>query len=139
MRKSIASSAPGSGKAGQPATVIVTSRGGISLDLPMIHSADVPVLVLTTDAGMELLAGQSRPEWVTLIPVKPSGLLRAEELLETLARHRPGNRYLVEGGPRLLGEFFRSRCLDELFLTLAPQVAGKNETAYSPGDGTGPV
>ena len=40
---------------------------------------------------------------------------------------------LVEGGPQLIGDFFAERCLDELFLTLAPQVAGRDDTSERPG------
>ncbi len=36
-----------------------------------------------------------------------------------------GKLILVEGGPRLLGDFYAERLLDEQFLTLAPQIAGR--------------
>ena len=39
----------------------------------------------------------------------------------------------MEGGPHLLGDFFAEGLLDELFLTLSPQVAGRNGTAARPG------
>ena len=71
---------------------------------------------------MKLLERQERPDWVRIIPMKPSGILQAEEILDALARYCPGNRFLIEGGSRLLGSFFDSRCLDELFLVLSPQV-----------------
>jgi riboflavin biosynthesis pyrimidine reductase len=32
---------------------------------------------------------------------------------------------LIEGGPRLLGEFCAAGFIDEQFLTLAPQIAGR--------------
>jgi len=32
----------------------------------------------------------------------------------------------VEGGPQLLGAFYAERVLDEQFLTLAPQIAGRD-------------
>ncbi len=37
---------------------------------------------------------------------------------------------LVEGGPHVLGAFFKARLIDEVFLTLAPKIFGneKNET-----------
>jgi hypothetical protein len=38
----------------------------------------------------------------------------------------PGGRILVEGGPRLLGDFYAGRLVDEQFLTLAPQIAGRD-------------
>jgi riboflavin biosynthesis pyrimidine reductase len=37
-----------------------------------------------------------------------------------------GKLILVEGGPRLLGDFFADHVIDEQFLTLAPQIAGRN-------------
>ena len=37
-----------------------------------------------------------------------------------------GELILVEGGPRLLGDFFADHLIDEQFLTLAPQIAGRN-------------
>jgi riboflavin biosynthesis pyrimidine reductase len=36
---------------------------------------------------------------------------------------------LCEGGPHLFGDFLEARLIDELFLTLAPQVIGRDETA----------
>jgi riboflavin biosynthesis pyrimidine reductase len=41
-----------------------------------------------------------------------------------------GKRILIEGGPQLLGNFYAERLVDEQFLTLAPQIAGREE-----GDG----
>jgi riboflavin biosynthesis pyrimidine reductase len=41
-----------------------------------------------------------------------------------------GKWILIEGGPRLLGEFYARRLVDEQFLTLAPQIAGRED-----GDG----
>lgn len=34
---------------------------------------------------------------------------------------------LCEGGPHLFGEMLRARLVDELFLTLAPQIAGRDD------------
>jgi riboflavin biosynthesis pyrimidine reductase len=38
----------------------------------------------------------------------------------------PGKLILVEGGPRLLADFYAERLVDEQFLTLAPQIAGRD-------------
>jgi riboflavin biosynthesis pyrimidine reductase len=40
---------------------------------------------------------------------------------------------LVEAGPHLMGDFVAERCLDELFLTLAPQIAGRDDAGERPG------
>ena len=40
---------------------------------------------------------------------------------------------LVVGGPQLIGDFFADQRLDELFLTLAPQIAGRDDSVEGPG------
>ena len=40
---------------------------------------------------------------------------------------------LVEGGPLLIGNFFAEKLMDELFLTLAPQIAGREDSVERPG------
>ncbi len=40
---------------------------------------------------------------------------------------------LVEGGPRLLGSFYADRLIDEQFLTLSPQLAGRSGDDGRPG------
>ena len=49
----------------------------------------------------------------------------ASAILAEVGRMRLGRRILVEGGPRLLGDFYAEGLLDEQFLTLAPQIAGR--------------
>jgi riboflavin biosynthesis pyrimidine reductase len=42
-------------------------------------------------------------------------------------------RLLHEGGPTLFGQFLGANVVDELFLTLSPQVAGRKADAIRPG------
>jgi riboflavin biosynthesis pyrimidine reductase len=58
-------------------------------------------------------------------------------LLTALQPLRPSDIILTEGGPHLLGDFLAEQCLDELFLTLAPQVAGRDDPARRPGFASG--
>ena len=50
----------------------------------------------------------------------------AREIVETVAHETNGRLLLTEGGPVILGQFLRDRMLDEIFLTLAPQIAGRS-------------
>ena len=59
--------------------------------------------------------------------------LSARSILAAVNRVRPSELILVEGGPHLLGDFFAEQCLDEQFLTLSPQVAGRNGAPARPG------
>jgi riboflavin biosynthesis pyrimidine reductase len=65
--------------------------------------------------------------------VENTDRLSARSILGVVARVRPSDLILVEGGPHLLGDFFAEQCLDEQFLTLAPQVAGRNGSPARPG------
>lgn len=113
------------GKPEPPLNVIVTASGGVDTSLPVFQSGEVPVLIVTTAVGMERLARASLPTQVGAVAPGATERLSAGDVLAAIAQVRAGDRILVEGGPHLMGDFLAERCLDELFLTLAPQVAGR--------------
>jgi riboflavin biosynthesis pyrimidine reductase len=106
--------------------VIVTGSGRVDLGLPVFASGDVPALVVTTVSGARRLGRQKRPDSVEIRAVRGNGrTLRAAAILKEVVLARAGRLVLVEGGPRLLGDFYAERLVDEQFLTLAPQIAGR--------------
>lgn len=120
-------------KQGPPLNVIVTQHGQLDLELPVFQSGDVPVLIVTSTAGAEQIGAHDLPSSVQVAALDGTGPVGAGAILEAIRRVRVCAVILVEGGPHLMGDFFAERCLDELFLTLAPQVAGRNEAADRPG------
>jgi riboflavin biosynthesis pyrimidine reductase len=120
-------------KPGQPLNVIVTATGQIDAALPVFQRHDVSVLLATTKTGAKQLAGLSRPPSVTVAALADEPALAAGAILEAVTRVTGGKVILVEGGPRLFGDFFAEGLLDDLFLTLAPQVAGRDDLATRPG------
>jgi len=121
------------GKSAPPLNVIVTERGNISLDLPVFQSAEVPVLIVTTKRGWNRIHTQSIPPSVQISTLDNAGPLTAQAILEEVGRVSQSDLILVEGGPQLMGDFFAEQCLDELFLTLAPQIAGRDGNVERPG------
>jgi riboflavin biosynthesis pyrimidine reductase len=121
------------GKHGPPLNVIVTARGDVDPALRVFQSGEVPVLVVTTPAGAWRLRGLGLPPSVQLMEGENAGRLSARSILGVVVRVRPSDLILVEGGPHLLGDFFAGQCLDEQFLTLAPQVAGRDGSPTRPG------
>jgi riboflavin biosynthesis pyrimidine reductase len=121
------------GKSATPLNVIVTARGEVSLDLPVFRSGEVPVLLVTTVQGAERIREQRLPPLVQLSAVQSTGPLSARAILEAVHLARQCEVILVEGGPHLMGDFFAEQCLDELFLTLAPQIAGRDGHIERPG------
>jgi riboflavin biosynthesis pyrimidine reductase len=121
------------GKPAWPLNVIVTAHGEVDLDLPVFQSGEVPVLLVTTARGAERIRAQPLPPGVELQAIQSAGPLSARAILQAVNRVRQCDVILVEGGPQLLGDFFAERMLDELFLTLAPQVAGRDMEVERPG------
>lgn len=113
------------GKPASPLNVVVTESGRLDLTLPLFSARGVPVLIVTTTAGARRLGSTTNHPSVRVRTVRPSGPVSAVDVIRAVrGRTRPG-MLLVEGGPHLIGSFFAERHLDELFLTLVPQVAGR--------------
>jgi riboflavin biosynthesis pyrimidine reductase len=121
------------GKSEPPLNVIVTASGAIDMALPVFQSGKVPVLVVTTQEGAQRIREHALPRSVQVEAVQQAGSISARSVLEAVSAVRQSDVILVEGGPQLMGDFFADRCLDELFLTLAPQLAGRGDANERPG------
>jgi riboflavin biosynthesis pyrimidine reductase len=113
------------GKQEPPLNVIVSGRGRVDLDLPIFASGKVPVLIVTTTAGAKRLRKHKASDAVEIRAVRSIGVMRASSIINQVRRVNTGKLILVEGGPQLLGDFYAEGILDEQFLTLAPQIAGR--------------
>jgi len=110
-----------------PLNVIVSGSGRIELRLPVFASGKVPALIVTTTAGAQRLRKQRAPNSVEIRVIRRSAsAIPASAILDEVCRVSRGKLILVEGGPRLLGDFYAERLVDEQFLTLAPQIAGRD-------------
>ncbi len=114
------------GLAVQPTTVIVTGRGDLPLRHPALNDPSVPVVVATTPAGAARLRQSGLASHVFVEPVGAGSRLTGADVLELTGRRGAGV-ILSEGGPHLLGELVGADLLDELFLTLAPQLVGRGD------------
>jgi riboflavin biosynthesis pyrimidine reductase len=111
-----------------PLNVIVTARGDVSMSLALMRDGSIPVLIVTTSQGAERIHQQQVPPWVQVVDVVgQAGSISVQAILEAVSHARHCKIILTEGGPKLLGNFLAERQLDELFLTLAPQIAGRDE------------
>jgi riboflavin biosynthesis pyrimidine reductase len=115
------------GKSGPPLNVIVTARGEVDLNLPVFQSGEVPVLLVTTTHGAERIRAEYLPSSVQISAGQSAGSLSAQAILQAVSHVCRSDVILVEGGPQLLGDFLAEQVLDELFLTLAPQIAGRDD------------
>jgi riboflavin biosynthesis pyrimidine reductase len=123
-------------KSKYPLVVIVTGTGSLDLTSAVFHTPQTEVLILTTEQGKQRLS-QSGSEGLAAVEVK--ALSSAEERISpsailTLLRQEAGVELLLhEAGPTLFGEFLAGGFMDELFLTVAPQIAGRTAAHPRPG------
>ncbi len=114
-----------------PLNVVVSGSGKLDLRLPVFASGDVRALILTTDVGAARLRRQRVPAGLEIRAVhRGTGAISAGAVYREARRENGAKRILLEGGPTLLADFLEARLLSEQFLTLAPQIAGRE-----PGDG----
>jgi riboflavin biosynthesis pyrimidine reductase len=121
------------GKTPHPLNVIVTTQGDLDPDLPVFSSGKVPALIVTTARGARRLSKTGLRPGVGVAVAGESGPLSARAILKAVRGAGHTDVLLVEGGPHLIGDFFAEGCLDELFLSLAPQVAGRKDPTSRPG------
>jgi len=113
------------GKSSASLNVVVSGSGAVNLRLPVFASGRVPAMIVTTTAGGKRLLKQQIPDSVRIHVIRGRGEIPAAAILEAVSRVGGGKRILVEGGPRLLGSFYNERLIDEQFLSLAPQLSGR--------------
>lgn len=106
----------------RPLTVIVSASGRVDVSLPAFRAAE-HVLVATTGDGAERLAASG----VRAVAVSERAPLPSASIV-AMAVREAGPRVLTEGGPNLLGRFLEDGVVDELFLTIAPRLAGRSDT-----------
>ncbi len=115
------------GKREASLNVVISASGDIDLRQPVFSSGKVTALIITTTAGAKRLSKQKSPGSVEIHTIRSKDReISPHAILEVVTQMSSGNRILIEGGPRLLGSFYEKRLVDEQFLTLAPQLAGRD-------------
>ena len=113
------------GLAPQPTTIVVSGGGDIPVGHGGLNDPTVPVVVATTPHGARRLRGAGLAGHVAVEAIGDRDSLAASDVVELAARL--GARVvLTEGGPHLFGQFVAAGLVDELFLTVAPQVVGRS-------------
>jgi riboflavin biosynthesis pyrimidine reductase len=104
---------------------VVTASGVLDPAQLALREPQTAVAILTTAAGAARL-GDSLPPAVEVLTLEATDRLELAAIVRCIAE-RDGGLILCEGGPTLVGELAQAGLLDELFLTVAPQLAGRDE------------
>lgn len=95
----------------QPLACVVTRSGALPLDIPLFAEPRVLAFAPEPIDGVET---------VTLDPTE----LTLAAVMRCLSADHGVRSLLCEGGPTLFGSLIHEKLVDELFLTLAPKLAG---------------
>ena len=118
-----------------PLLVVVSGSGRLELDRAIFQSPEAQTLILTTPAGRDALttAGAAELPSVQIHALdSSSGAIDPLAMLRLLHAQYGIRSLLHEGGPFLFGEFLAEQAVDELFLTVSPQIAGRMSDALRP-------
>lgn len=114
-------------KSESPLLVIVSRSGRIDLSSAAFHKESQRVLIVTSEQGKQHL--RSDPSASASLQVRAlseaQGRSSPSAILGLLGEEFDVKLALNEGGPNLFGQFLAAGLVDELFLTVAPQIAGR--------------
>lgn len=119
-----------------PLTAIVSGTGNVDLGRAVFRTPEVHTIILTTEEGSARLAtagAASLPSTQVRVMKATGSRLAADTILGMLWREFGVRLLLHEGGPALFGGFVAEGLIDEFFLTVAPQLAGRTLESRRPG------
>src|SRR5208337_4278590 len=118
-----------------PLLVIVSGSGQLELERAIFQSPAVRTVVITTSTGRDELARRGATTLGSLeihALDSSSGSIAPQAILQLLQSQFGVKTVLHEGGPTLFGQFLAAEVIDELFLTMAPQIAGRKDDTTRP-------
>jgi len=119
-----------------PLVVIVSGSGRLELGRAVFRTAEVRTVIITTPSGKDELArvgGTRLDSLETCVVDAVGGTITPLAILRLLHTQFGVRMLLHEGGPTLFGQFLAADAVDELFMTLSPQCAGRNLGSIRPG------
>jgi riboflavin biosynthesis pyrimidine reductase len=122
-------------KSRYPLLVIVSGSGQLELKRAIFRTPAIRTVIITTSAGRDELTrrGAKTPGSVEIHALHSSrGSIAPRAILQLLQSQFGVKTLLHEGGPTLFGKFLAAGAIDELFLTLAPQIAGRKDDPTRP-------
>ena len=118
-----------------PLPAIVSGSGQVELERAIFRTPAMHAVVITTSAGRDELTrrGVTTLDSVEVYALNSTGGTIAPHAILQLLQSQFGVKTLLhEGGPRLFGQFLAADVVDELFLTLSPQIAGRERDISRP-------
>jgi 2,5-diamino-6-(ribosylamino)-4(3H)-pyrimidinone 5'-phosphate reductase len=116
-----------------PTQIVATESGQLDMDCELVFNVpEVPVVVLTTRGGSELLAPSAkRRPWITVLETGQHSDLK--QGLKILKRDLGINTISAIGGRMLTSVLIDEGLVQDLYLTTSPKAGGQPNTPYYVG------
>lgn len=111
------------GRTGDPVQIFVSLEGELDPLNEALKRADLAVIVATTTRGAQRARRINAAGPFTVLALGDD-TVDLRELARVLRNEHGIRNLLVEGGPRIYGEFIAAGLVDDEFLTLSPVVIG---------------
>jgi 2,5-diamino-6-(ribosylamino)-4(3H)-pyrimidinone 5'-phosphate reductase len=109
----------------QPLAIIVTDTGNVPLREHLVVNGGQEVLIVLSDGAPRSVADRLRKlASVMRAPAGSTGTVDLDRALRALKAERGVESIVVEGGPGLNHGLISRHLVDELFVTVAPQLLG---------------
>ena len=118
----------GLGLTPQPTTLIVTRRGELDPSLPAFRDEVGPIVIAASRSAAPQLRAAGFPAHVR-VETLPGAMPLAQAVIG-IARRLDARLVLSEAGPHVTAQLVRDGLVDELFVTLAPQLVGRDERTF---------
>jgi riboflavin biosynthesis pyrimidine reductase len=120
--------------------VVVSGHGDLDPTERLFQPGGGPALIVTTRQGARRLRTAGLPAATPVVEAGDAPDIDPRTLLDSIvAAGQPTDLVLLQAGPRLTADFLAARLVDELFLTLSPQIAGREKANSRPGLAMGRV
>jgi len=117
-----------------PISVIMTASGDVNFADKTFHMPGLQAVIVTTEQGQDALRKKTVPQGIDVHTVtSPTSSERGVSpaaALTLLAREYGVQVALYEGGPNLLSSLLKAQVVDELFVTVAPHLAGHSQETH---------
>lgn len=107
-----------------PLKVVLTAKADITLNEAMFRYKDHNTIIFTTESGREKLEPKKTNSNVLEIYAAGEKEVDPKRVFEILRKDYSANFIDITGGPTLAGKFLQNRLIDELRLTISPQLVG---------------
>ena len=112
------------GRPSEPAPLVIVSGSGRLAEHIALMNPAVPTTVFTTNAAAPIRMEFPR---VNRVVVPGGGRMDGDTLMQALVDAFDPHLVLCEGGSQLLGTLVAADRVSEVFLTIAPRVAGRDD------------